>query len=200
MLSDEKIEKNFQLFLSLCEKVGDDRKHAVVTMVTDLADRIATAPASSRTEYHAAYPGGLVDHSLRVLKNARTLDAAYKLNLPVESLIISCLFHDFGKIGDLEGDLYLVQTDNWRREKLGEQYTINRSIQKMPNAERGLFLMQHYGVKLTLDEWVSIRCNDGPAAKENDYYTMHEPILALIVHQADRMACHQEKELSREGK
>lgn len=191
MLDIERIEKNYKIFLGLIDKLGD-RKEPVMAMVEHLGDRLVTAPASSRTEYHAAYMGGLVEHSLRVLQNARKLNEVYEMNIPIESLIMACLFHDLGKAGDLNESLYLDQESNWHRER-GMMYTVNKNIQKMPNAERGLFLLQHFGVKLTMDEWVAIRTNDGQYTDDNKYYSMAEPDLALIVHHADRMACQQEK-------
>jgi hypothetical protein len=192
MLTAERIEKNYKLYVSLCEKLGD-RSENILALIEHLGERLLLAPASSRTEYHAAYPGGLIDHSLRVLKNARALNDVYDLNLPLESIIMAALFHDFGKVGDLEQDLYLDQDSDWHREKLGQMYKVNKEIQKMPNAERGLWLLQHFGVKLTLDEWIAIRINDGAYSDDNKYYSMSEPDLALIIQQADRMACQQEK-------
>lgn len=194
MLSDEKIESNFKIFLTLCGKLGD-RSDIVTQMVEDLGERLALAPASTKFEYHSAFPGGLVDHSLRVLQNLRTLNTSFKTDLPSDSMIVAALFHDFGKVGDLTGDCYEVQNNSWRRDNLGEAYTVNKKIQKMPNAERGLFMMQHYGVKLSLDEWIAIRTNDGQYTPENSYYKMHEPTLALLTHMADRLACDQEKEI-----
>lgn len=193
MLTEEKILKNYETFRALCRKLGP-RADDVSNMLDHFDTRLSVAPASSRQAYHASYPGGLVDHSLRVFQNARIMNDTFKHNIPIESLIIACLFHDFGKVGDLEQDLYLPQTNSWRADNLGENYVYNRSIQMMPNAERGLWIIQHFGIKLTMDEWLAIRLNDGPIAEENRSYSMHEPLLALIVHQADRLACHQEKQ------
>lgn len=189
MLSDERIEKNWNTFTALCKKCGD-RTPSVMAMIEHLGERLVLAPASSKQQYHDAHPGGLVDHSLKVLLKARALNEAYQTNLSSESLIISCLFHDLGKVGDLTEDYYLPQTDDWRREKLGEVYTYNEKVQRMPNSERGLWIMQHFGVKLSMAEWLAIRLNDGQYVDENRPYKMHEPTLALVVHQADRMAVH----------
>ena len=175
MLSAEKIEKNYKLFVTLCNKLGD-RSEPINKMIEHLDERLAFSPASSRLAFHAAYPGGFIEHSLNVLRNARKLNDIYEFN---------------------NEPLYLDQDSDWHREKLGQMYKINENIQKMPNAERGLWLLQHFGVKLTLDEWIAIRTNDGPVAEENRVYAMCEPKLAIIVHQADRMACEQEKDIAK---
>lgn len=192
MLSDAQIEKNFAMYANFCTKLGE-RSAAATALVEALGERLATAPASSRTQYHAAFPGGLVDHSLRVLNNARKINETFKMGLSNESMIMACLFHDLGKAGDLNAEYYLQQDDVWRQNKLGEMYKINEEMQKMPNAERGLWLLQHFNVKLTIDEWIAIRINDGQYVAENKYYAMHEPPLAVVVHMADRLACEQEK-------
>jgi len=56
--------------------------------------------------------------------------------------------------------------------------------------------MQQFDVKLTQDEWLAIKLNDGHEADENRPYRMKESVLALVIHAADRMACQQEKEIS----
>jgi hypothetical protein len=164
-----------------------------MSLVDHLGARLVMCPASSRKQYHAAYPGGLVEHSLHVFANARKLVGLYELDVPLQSLIISCLFHDIGKVGDLDKDYYVEQTNNWRVENYGEVYFTNPNIQWMPSSERGLWLLQHFGVKLSNDEWIAIRCNDGMYTDENRPYAMKEPRLALVVHHADRIACEQEK-------
>lgn len=194
MLAPEVIEKNYKTFVKLCEHLGD-RAEAVLEMIDHFGERLVMAPASSREHYHNSYPGGFVDHSLRVLSFAKKLRSTFDLDISDESLIISALFHDFGKVGDLEGDLYKEQDNDWRRENLGENYVVNYDIQKFPNAERGLWVIQHFGVKLTMDEWLAIRLNDGQYMEVNRYYAMSEPTLALIIHMADRLACHKEKGL-----
>lgn len=193
MLSEEKIIENYNTYVNLLKKTGD-RFENIEAMLDHLGNRLAMAPASSRLSYHCAWPGGLIDHSLRVLKNAYRLREAYRFEIDDSSLIISCLFHDLGKVGDLDNDLYVDQESDWHREKLGQMYTLNEDVQKMPNAELGLYLLQHFNVRLELDEWIAIRINDGPGVEANKYYTMSEPKLALLVQQADRMACLEEKE------
>jgi len=190
--SAEKIKKNYDTFMKLCGSLGD-RSENVLKMLNHFGTRLALCPASSKTQYHNAFPGGLVDHSLRVLSNAYKLAKLYKEDIPKESLIISALFHDFGKIGSLEADYYLPQDSNWHRER-GMMYKYNDQLQYMTSADRGLFLLQHFDVKLTCDEWLAIKLNDGHEAEENRPYRMKESTLALLIHQADRMSCQEEKE------
>lgn len=189
----EDIAENFNKFRSFAEKLGD-RSEAALAMIDHLGERLALCPASSRKEYHSAYPGGLVEHSLRVLSNALKLSKTFGWDLPKESLIIACLFHDLGKVGDDENDLYLPQDSDWHRDKLGEMYKHNRDIQYMTVPDRGLWLCQHFGLKLTEAEFLAIKLNDGHFDETNAPYKMKEPTLAIAVHMADLIATREEKD------
>lgn len=191
-LTPEEIEKNWDRFYGLLDKLGD-RAPAAKAMVEHFGERLALAPASSRKKYHNCFPGGLVDHSIRVLLNANMLVKAYKWEVPKDSLIIGCLFHDLGKIGDLNEDLYLPQESDWHRDKLGQMYVYNESIPYMTVPDRGVWLCQHFGLRLTHDEFMAIKLNDGQYADENAPYKMKEPPLAIIVHTADIISTKQEQ-------
>lgn len=191
-LTPEEIETNWKKMHSLLERLGD-RSEAAINMVDTLGMRLCLCPASGKRDYHNAFQGGLVDHSLRVLGNAMRLAGAFGWKIPKESLIIACLFHDLGKVGDHENDYYVPQTDQWRVDKLGEEYTYNKDIQYMTVPDRGIFLCQHFGLKLTQDELLAIRLNDGQYAEENGAYKLKEPMLADVVHMADLISTKQEK-------
>ena len=192
-LSGEKIKENWETFRLYCSKLGE-RSDAVTKMLDYFEERAAICPASSRKEFHAAYAGGLVDHSLRVMGLAVKFAKVYEAsNISKESLILSALFHDWGKVGTLDKDYYLPQDSDWHREKLGEMYKINKDIQYMPNNHRSIWLLQHFGIKLSEDEFLAIFLNDGPIDDGNKKYAMKEPLLAVIIHQADRAACQLER-------
>ena len=106
-LSVEQIEKNYATFLQQINKLPEERKKQINLMLESVGERMMICPASSRKAYHRSEPGGLIDHSLRVLLNAIKLNKAMGWKLSEESLIVSALFHDFGKIGDVENDYYI---------------------------------------------------------------------------------------------
>lgn len=191
-LTPEEVEKNWDRFFGLLDKLGD-RSPAAKEMCTHLGTRLALCPASSRKSYHNCFAGGLVDHSLRVLVNASVIVKAYKWQIPRDSLIIGCLFHDLGKVGNVDNDQYLPQTSDWHRDKLGQLFTYNEDIPYMTVPDRGVWLCQHFGLKLTHDEFLAIKLNDGQYADENAPYKMKEGKLATIVHMADLISCKQEK-------
>lgn len=189
-LTAEEIEANYNKVQSLCSNLGERSKHAL-NLVESLGERLALCPASGRKDYHNAFPGGLLDHSLRVLGNAIQLKKTFGWKIPKESLIISCLFHDLGKVGDHNNDYY-VNAEDWQ-QKRGELYTYNKNMQYMSVPHRSVFLCQHYGLVLTQDEFLAILLNDGFVIDENKPYCLKEPLLAHVVMTADYLSTRQEK-------
>lgn len=194
-LTPEEIEQNWVRFRSLCERLGQ-RSSTVVAMLDELDERLCLCPASAKRDYHGAFPGGLVDHSLRVLNGVVALNKAYGWNLRKESMIVGSLFHDIGKVGmpgaGAEHDFYLLQTDGWRAEKLGEEYRYSDRIPYMTTPDRSVFLMQHYGVQLSCEEWLAIRCNDGFVYEPNKPYCLKVSPLVYAVMTADYVATCEE--------
>lgn len=186
-----KMQANWAKFETWINELGD-RKDPVKEMLSVFAERACMAPASGRVEFHNAFPGGFIDHSLRVLKYTVDLAATFKVKTSKESLIISSLFHDWGKIGTVENDYYLRQESDWHRKR-GQFYTNNSKI-KMPNAQLGLYTLSQFGIKLSEEEYLAILLNDGQYADANKQYAMKEPKLSLLIHMADRWATQCEKQ------
>ena len=197
MMTDETLEqvkRNYEKFRNLCALLGD-RSEAVLKMVDELGDRLAMCPASSKTSYHNAMCGGLVEHSLRVLSYAKKLNETLKLDVNKESLIISCLMHDLGKVGDLDQERYLPQDNSYYYQR-GNVYRINEDL-TLRTTDTTLFLLQHYGVALTEDEFMAIKLADGRYDRANESYGLDIPDIAMLVHHADVWATKQEKKLAR---
>lgn len=190
-ITPEKIKENYDKFEALCSKLGE-RTAPVQSMLEKIGDRLALCPASARVEHHSCFPGGLVDHSLRVLQNAYNMMKVYNCSFPRESVVISCLFHDLGKVGDDETDYYIPQKSDWHRDK-GMLYEYNEKLSYMSVPHRSVFLMQKFGVRLSSDEFLAIMLNDGQYVEANKPYAMREPLLSMIVHQADAYSTMWEK-------
>ena len=195
-LSEEEIQKNWEKLLALLEKLEVERQGPAKAMVKHLGVRLMTCPASGRLDYHNCFVGGLVEHSLRVVQNGLILRKAFdwSAKVKVPSLVVGCLFHDLGKVGDLERDYYVPQESDWHREKLGEMFLINKELDYMTVPDRSLFLCQHFGLTLTRDEMLAIKLHDGQYTEDNRSYRMKEPLLSDLVHMADLISTKQEKE------
>lgn len=187
-------EKNIELVFKLIDGMPDPRRGLVKEMMEGhVGEEYFTCPASSREEFHSAYPGGLCQHSLNLIKNLKKLvDVLSPGKFDVATLAFVGLFHDLGKVGDGVEPYYLPQKSEWHRNK-GMLYETNKDCKFAPTSERGLFILQAHGIEVSYDEWAAIRLNDGQYDDTNKSYKMKEPELALLVHWADMWATKQEK-------
>jgi hypothetical protein len=201
-LTPEQIQDNWNELIRIIEtNISSPRKEKLLEFYEQYAERLMLMPASHKKEYHNAFPGGYVEHVLRVIRCANKQynlwedEGADMSTFTTEELIFSALNHDLGKIGDEENESYIPQTDNWRREKLGEDYMFNEKIPFASVPDRGLFLLQSYGIQYTFNEMIAIQTHDGLYDEGNKKYLVsfipgQKPRTSLpyILHQADLMA------------
>ena len=208
-LTAEQIQKNWEIFINNIETfISSPRKEQLIEFYEKYQDRIIMMPASHKKEYHNAFPGGYVDHVNRVVNCAVSLEnvwAEHKADIDtftMEELIFSAINHDLGKIGDENHEAYITQTDQWRKEKLGEDYKYNTQLAFASVPDRGLYLLQFHGIKYSFNEMIAIQTHDGLYDDGNKKYLMtylpeQKPrtCMPFILHQADLMAARIEFEL-----
>lgn len=193
-LQDEVIIKNAESIEVAIENFSEPRCSQVKKMFETVGAEFLSAPASSREDYHGCFPGGLADHSLRVVGTLIKLaDALAPGVYPNEQLMFLGLMHDLGKVGDGVEPLYVPNPSDWHR-KQGMLYKTNQNMMYMPICDRTIYLLNKYGITLTEEEYIAIRISDGPYEKCNEKYGMKEPDLALLLHFSDRWACAIEKQ------
>ena len=113
----------------------------------------------------------------------------------IEELVFSALNHDLGKMGNEEEESYIPQTDQWRKDKLGEDYMFNEKVPFSSVPDRALYLLQSHGIFYTFNEMLAIQIHDGLYDEGNKKYLIsfipgQKPRTSLpyILHQADLMA------------
>ena len=186
--STTELESNWNLFRKICENTGE-RADALISLVDTLGERLILCPARDKSEWTTCKPGGLIENSLRVFKLVRKLNDTLSLECSLESMIVTSLFCEIGKVGDLEGnDYFLNQDSDWHREKLGQYYKYNPVLQKMPHSHRSLQILQSAGVTLTQDEWIAIATAGGQNLEENKFYSGAEPSLSVLLQMGIRAA------------
>ena len=179
------------------EHVTEERKEDIAKMLEEIGEFYFTAPASSKKQYHSAYDGGLAAHSLNVFDNLQILNKSFSLNLSMESMLISCLFHDLGKATDstCKAPNYTSDTDGWQKDR-GIMYNYSKEGTYFSNHQKSMFILQKYGVKLTDEEYQAILLNDGMYLDSNRAYAHKQCDLSLYLHIADIIAAGKEKEQS----
>jgi len=199
------IDDNKKRLLEIIDEHFDGEQHTNIMLLLDhFNDRLENAPASGRPNYHNCFRGGWLDHTLRVIETSLDMKCYFiKLGVKVDStdsdVVLSALFHDLGKLGDLNESYYVVQTDEWRRNKLNEWYTYNNKLEPLSVTDRSLYILQQFNITLTDSVWKAIKLSDGMFDKGNeDLYrrsTDSRNILHYIVHFGDWMSTVAEKQL-----
>jgi hypothetical protein len=206
-LSAEQIQDNWNEFIGYIDQyISEPRASKLKEFYNKYAERVMLMPASHKKEYHNAFPGGYVEHVNRVIKAALRINEVWsdfevEENYTIEELVFSAMNHDLGKMGDTENESYIPQTDQWRKDKLGEDYKFNDRLEFMSVPDRGLYLLNSYGVSYTKNEFLTIKLHDGLYDEANKPYlinwapeTKPRTSLIYIVHQADLLAARIEWE------
>jgi hypothetical protein len=207
ILLAEDIQKNWETFLSYIEQyIESPRKEKLLDFYKQYEERFMMMPASHKPQYHNCFPGGYVDHVNRVVKGALELHNVWvsmgvAYTYSVEELVFAGINHDLGKFGTIEQEAYLEQTDQWRRDKLGETYMFNDKLEYMSVPDRSLMLLMQHGIEFSKNEMLAIKLHDGLYDEANKPYlinflpeTKPRTSLIYIVHQADLMAARIEFE------
>ena len=200
-LTETELIANYEKFTGIVEKTfTGERKDNLLKLCDFFSERLIVAPASGKEHFHSTYPGGLLVHLLHVYDIALELYETWKIrskhiDYTLEELTLIALFHDFGKLGDLEEDYYTPQDNDWRRANMGEIYKINQHLVNMPVPDRTLYLLQHFDVKINRNEWTTIKIHDGLYDEGNKSYLVVwsddrklKSHLPYLIHHADMMA------------
>lgn len=182
MLKKHELEENFDTFREFCESLGERSKSAL-ELVDFFKERLALAPAAMSSKHSGAYLGGLISENLKLLENATKIVKTFSLDVSSESLILCCLFRNIGLLGTKEVDLYVDQTNEWRRDNLNEVFACNPNISFMTVTDRTVFLLQQFGIKLEEDEFLAITLSNN----DNKRYQWSEPVLAFVIQSVSKL-------------
>ena len=207
MLSAEQIQANLGQFYSNIETyISEPRTTKLLALYQSQEDNLAFAPASSRSSYHNAFPGGYVDHVNRVVEAALKVTKLWDnmgatINFTTEELVFSAINHDLGKLGRDGQPAYLPNDSEWHVKNQGAIYKPNTELPFIPIQDSSLFILQQAGIELTFNEWVAIKTHDGLYDEGNKAYLLSSQneskmrcSLPLILHQADILAARVEWE------
>jgi hypothetical protein len=206
--SAEELQKNYEKFLGYIDTyISGDRKGKLMKFYEDHAERIMLMPAASIDHHHNTFPGGYVDHVIRVMDSALMMKNLWAASGAVidyteEELIFAAMNHDLGKIGTEEAEQYQLNESEWHRKNMGKIYKHNPVNPFMTVPDRGIFLLQARGIAMSLNEFLGIKLHDGLYEDANKpYYLSHakesklRTNLPIVLHHADHMAARIEYEM-----
>ena len=148
-----------------------------------------TAPASS--QYHGAYEGALLEHSLNVLEYADKLaskwltKAEYKKLFP--SMVICSLLHDVGKCGQFGKPLYVPNILKSGEQSDKKPYEQNKDLMTLPHEVVSVIEITKF-IDLTEDEQRAIAWHNGLYGCFKYEIQGKETPLYMIIHFADMWA------------
>ena len=206
ILDENTIQDNYNKFRKLINQTfSGDRLDNLNKMYDSLEDRIVLTPASSIEHFHNAFAGGYIDHVLRVTRNSLKFYDLYEslgvnLDFSKETLIFVALHHDLGKVGNDTESWYIPNDSQWHIENQGKIYKTNPDMHFMNINDRTIWLLNHYGIKISEEEYIGIKLTDGLYDSPNEEYLIVfdknkrlKTEIPTIMHQADMAACVYER-------
>ena len=215
-LSNEKIIELYKELNSYVDEYLEEEKaRKVYALMKKYEDEILTAPASTRTTYHSAYPGGWLTHVLNVtrfmietLKTWETM--GIDIDFTKEDIVFVSVLHCFGKLG-LDKEPYYIMHPQFstrfsaRKKKTKAYwetilYTVNENLPYMKVSELTLHILQNEGIELSLDQYLAIKLSEGIFDENNKVYFANSfsskpvPKLVMLLVMANWMSITFEKE------
>ena len=198
-LTPEQLQSNWDKLIELIEETFEgERKEKLLEMYNHFEDRMMLAPASGQEHFHNCFPGVYVDHILNIVHYSKEFykvwkdNGAYVDDYTEEELVFAALHHDLGKAGTLTEAHYIPNPSEWHRKNQGKIYTNNPDLKFMTPPDRGIWILNQFGIKMTENEYIGIKLTDGMYDEGNiQYLKSFAPEKKLksnmqhILHQAD---------------
>ena len=206
-LNETQLKENWDKLINIVSEIfSDDRKEKLLKMYKHFEERMMFAPASGTAHFHNCFIGGYVEHVLHITEISRKLFTLYKelgahIDYTEEEVIFAALHHDLGKVGDLKNDYYVPNDSKWHIENQGKYYTRGKDLNFMTVTDRAIYLLNHFGITMSENEYLALRLTDGMYEEANKTYLMQyldenkvKSNLSILLHQADMLASRIEYE------
>lgn len=154
MISVAKIEKNKAKFIET------NQKYSIFTKELEdfLGEDFYVSPASPALDMYGAYPGGLLDHLLKVCKYSIGVNELLPETIKIdkETIIKTVFLTQIGKTF-----LYKQNTSEWHIKNQGKMYEYrDDEMVVMTIGERSAMYVMKYGVQLTEEQYQAIINSD----------------------------------------
>lgn len=185
MLSVKQLEANKKKFLETNEKYGIFSN----SLLEFLGEDFYTCPATSKMDMYGCYPGGLLNHLIKVAKYSIRINEMLPdyLIQPVGSIIRTVFLSQIGKVF-----MFCPNQNDWEIKNLGKLYDFCNQEISMKVGERSIYYIFKNGGQLNEVEYQAILNLDKDGNdKMSKYYS--EPLTQIIRQGAD-LAIMEEKE------
>lgn len=207
MLEAEQIKENWEKILDIIKtEFNGERQERLLEMYEFFEDRMIMMPASNKVYFHSCYPGGYIHHVLNVIEAGKKVDEMWtglggEKDYTDEELLFVALNHDLGKVGDVKNQYYHEVEETWKLQR-GQRYDVmSDKLQYMKTDQRSLYLLQHFGIKTTHNEYLGILLHEWLYDEGNKPYIINyapemklQSNLPRIIHIADLLSTQLEYE------
>lgn len=140
------------------------------------------------TQYHLAYAGGLVEHSVNVAYLCKDLGSfmGYE-DEKLDSLVVAGLLHDVGKMGQFGKANYVENILKSGEQSKAKPYTSNSELMYVPHEIRSIQIVEKY-IDLTEEENFAILHHNGMYGDLKYTLQGKETPMQLILHFVDMWA------------
>ena len=189
MFKQRDVETLWSKYEGLLHKLEDE---SINDLLAQQDQRIIMSSFSQREKEQFCGIGGLVEYSLELAKAASSLSKALSYDINKASIIKCALLSILGRVGTLTINRYTDTTSEWHKEKLGQYYDWNENCPKYQVNDMTLYILQHYNVKLSWDEWNTISLIRESSSENNKFYGHHKSRLATIMGLANEVVLKDE--------
>lgn len=141
-----------------------------------------TAPCS--TQYHLAKDGGLAEHSLNVYHYAKATAFSLAPEMDDSSLIIVCLLHDLGKMGQFGKACYTENILKSGKRSDAKPFATNSDLLYVDHEIRSIQIASQF-IELTEQESFAILYHNGMYGNLKYALSDKETPLMLLLHFSD---------------
>lgn len=175
------------------DELTKTNREGIDNLITYLDKETDFAKAPASTKFHLSREGGLLEHSLNVLKFARSINNELELKLTDDSIVVSALLHDLCKVntyymGEEWDKEYKDKTNQWRKKSI---WKIQDNV-PLGHGEKSAILASQL-LPLKVDELSAIRWHMLKwDVSDSQKYTMQDAMdkfpLVKVIAIADQMA------------
>lgn len=180
MLTEERINQNYQLFISRLSGIGIKMD----SLIEEYGDLIKNAPSATNIDSGVAYKGGLLNHVMRVVcRYAVEINKSLPESLKVENdaLIKVCLLHQISK-----AVMFIPNDDEWQIKNRGIVYKYADLSGALKCGERSLVICNNHGINFNEIESEAMRILDREPT--DDQARFFSSPLSIIIKQANELA------------
>jgi hypothetical protein len=192
-MNETQLVQQFDKYVSLLKRFFGEE--SVDALVEEYGERLVLCPAGLTID-DGGQPGALVDRCLRMAQCVKKLVQGAELPIDPTSAVRVALVCELGLLGD-PGDgkeLYAPQDSDWHRDKLGQRYKYNEACSRTSPTHRALFILQRFGMPLSLDELVAVVTSGGLHLPENAFYGNKKNDLIDVIQLAKHLTTRKEQQ------